>query len=551
MKSTMNISISGIAFTLESDAYDALNKYMKQIERAYNCDSASAEIISDIEARISELALSWQSEHSTIVTKECIDAIIAQMGTPEEPSASGQPTESTHIDNETTLITRRLYRNSQGSRLGGVLNGLASYFNIDVTLLRIVVSAIFVACVFIGHHQGTTLPIIIIAYVGLWMIVPMAKNARQKMEMQGQPITAETISSNIKDELNSISRNDKNEKTASIFTNLIYAIGKVIRFFFLCIASVVGITVVAMLITAIGVGCAIVFEGQESVKLFVDTNPIWATTLATLCVVIPLLFILYTIIKMFFSFKWNRWVLGSLFSLWIISWALGAYTFGTNIYDYSQPTSTTERSQYSLIGDTLTIDPTGNYTSEKFDWKAGIYRDKVRLYISENNELSKSEVKIKLRRRSSGRTTDDAINNCNSIKFDYTLTDNTLSFPSVITYKGDESQLYRGQGVVLDVEVASGTTVVVPESYYNHFRGRIFDYNDDDIEKNYNNGNIYIKQKSNQEVIDTVKTDTTQETKTINDKTETKSTTTISTEKEVVKKETVSIKDGKVVTTTK
>jgi phage shock protein C len=60
-------------------------------------------------------------------------------------------------------MTRKLYRSSRDRMLGGVAGGLAEYFEIDSTLVRI----IFVITLFIG---GTG----IIAYILLWIVVPEA-----------------------------------------------------------------------------------------------------------------------------------------------------------------------------------------------------------------------------------------------------------------------------------------------------------------------------------------------------------------------------------------
>lgn len=543
MKSTINISISGVAFTLESDAYDTLSDYMKKVERAYKSDSAASEIISDIEARVSELVLSWQSEHATIVTKECIDAIIIQMGIPEETTCA-QPTAEYAPDSEKQIVTRRLYRNAQGSRLGGVLNGFASYFDIDVTLLRILTVALFAACIFIGHHQGTTLPIIAISYIAMWMIIPVAKNARQKMEMHGQPITIETISSNIKEELNAISPNEKNEKTASIFTNLLYAIGRVIRFIFMFIAMIVGIVVFGIIISVIAVGCAIIFEGQDSIRLVIDTNPVWATILASICILVPLLLIMYTIIKMFLSLKWNNAILISLFSLWLVSWGVGAFTFASNVYDYSQRTSTEDTKRFNLQGNSLTITPSGSdyYQNHNFfDWKAGIVRDRVEFGIEENEHLSKSEIKIDVQRKSSGSTFNEAIENCKDIKFSYTLKNDTLTFPAILTYQAPESK-YRGQEIRVSVEVAPGTNVVMPEHFYNRNRWRVFD-NDGkyEVETSVTDNNVHIKSRNFQLKIDNngVKIDAG----------DSKNGASINIDS--TKVEVISIKNGKVVTTVK
>jgi phage shock protein C len=60
-------------------------------------------------------------------------------------------------------MTKKLYRSTRDRMLGGVAGGLAEYFEIDSTLIRI----LFIITLFLG---GTG----IIAYVLLWIVVPEA-----------------------------------------------------------------------------------------------------------------------------------------------------------------------------------------------------------------------------------------------------------------------------------------------------------------------------------------------------------------------------------------
>lgn len=58
-------------------------------------------------------------------------------------------------------MTKKLYRSRKDKMIGGVAGGLAEYFDIDPTLVRI----IFVVSLFIGGSG-------ILAYIILWIVVP-------------------------------------------------------------------------------------------------------------------------------------------------------------------------------------------------------------------------------------------------------------------------------------------------------------------------------------------------------------------------------------------
>ena len=66
MKEVKKCSISGIAFTLDADAYALLSRYLDSLKATYAETADGDEIVADIEARIAELILS-QQENSRVV----------------------------------------------------------------------------------------------------------------------------------------------------------------------------------------------------------------------------------------------------------------------------------------------------------------------------------------------------------------------------------------------------------------------------------------------------------------------------------------------------
>ncbi len=88
MNHTINVSIAGVAFVLDSEGYELLKDYLVRIEVAYKDDPDGAEILSDIEARVSELILNRQSS-DMIVSPELIREIIGQLGWPDGVTAQG------------------------------------------------------------------------------------------------------------------------------------------------------------------------------------------------------------------------------------------------------------------------------------------------------------------------------------------------------------------------------------------------------------------------------------------------------------------------------
>lgn len=86
---------------------------------------------------------------------------------------------------------KKMFRNPDDKVVGGVASGLAAYFGVDPTLIRI----LFVIMTFLGGSG-------LIAYIILWVITPEANTLTDRMQMQGEPVTLANIEHNIKKNLN-------------------------------------------------------------------------------------------------------------------------------------------------------------------------------------------------------------------------------------------------------------------------------------------------------------------------------------------------------------
>lgn len=182
MEKTISINLNNQNFQIEEEAYEKLSLYLENIKRHCGAGVDSAEVISDIENSIAEkLKLSLNSYKEVITTAD-VESLIKIMGTVEDfdrevgnfnPEDSGNKEETSD-----GKIKRKLYRDTDNAVIGGVAAGLGNYFNIDPVLFRI----IFCALVFAGGSA-------FIIYILLWIAMPEAKTAYQKLEMQGQAPT--------------------------------------------------------------------------------------------------------------------------------------------------------------------------------------------------------------------------------------------------------------------------------------------------------------------------------------------------------------------------
>ena len=87
---------------------------------------------------------------------------------------------------DTDTPYKKLFRDTDTGKIGGVASGLAAYLNTDVTLVRV----LLLAGLFAG---GFTF----VLYLILWAVLPEAKTVAEKMRMRGDDLTLKNFSQNI------------------------------------------------------------------------------------------------------------------------------------------------------------------------------------------------------------------------------------------------------------------------------------------------------------------------------------------------------------------
>ena len=199
MKTTENISLGGLAFTIEADAYAELNKYIEEISGCFRNDPCGSEILEDIEVRISEL-LKEKCPEGTVVSLAMVEDIKKRIGDPKElgeqeteSSSDAGHTEEPHKQARESFRDRRVYRDMDNRMLGGVCAGLGEYFNLDKVIFR-VLFLIFFVLAFIDGDEGLFM-ISFVAYLILWIAIPAARTVEQKCEMRRKPINLEGFKS--------------------------------------------------------------------------------------------------------------------------------------------------------------------------------------------------------------------------------------------------------------------------------------------------------------------------------------------------------------------
>lgn len=455
MKETLNVSISGIRFIINSDAYRILRAYLDKIEATYAKEADGKEIIADIEARIAELLLSKQSDTTKVIHREFVEDVVSRLGEPEE--VNSETTEKSEPLEQNQRFERRLYRWSDGALLGGVLNGLSAYFNIDVTALRILFVLFFALGCWVSGTLNATL---CLAYMVMWIIVPRAKTARQKMEMRGDPVTASSIENSIKEEINSVYKNPKNARVASVFSTILFIIGRIIKGIILCIAALVGITFLCLILAAF-VGFVYLLTDLPLVEMCVDTNPYIALSIALVAVSVPLLFVVYLIIKTLLNIKWKRSLIVVLFSLWAVSWLVAAVLFAKEVSRF--------RENYFEIKTTTIVNSASalyvNASTDAALFMENVLSDQcdVFYYCEADTLLTDNEYRIEVERSADGRNKSEARQRVSRIEYPLEIvTDSILIVNPKIRFNG-AGDVFANQRIQVTIFHPKGRNVIVSE----------------------------------------------------------------------------------------
>jgi len=170
MKKVININFQGRVIPIEESAFELLKAYTDSLRRCFAQEEGKDEIINDIESRIAELFGEALKKGSVCITDDQVNAIIDNMGRPEDleqgTSATGAETNSGQKITGDTISGERgkLYRDENDKIIGGVCSGLANYFKVDPSIIRVA----FVLTT-LGWGSGVLL------YVVLWAILPGSK----------------------------------------------------------------------------------------------------------------------------------------------------------------------------------------------------------------------------------------------------------------------------------------------------------------------------------------------------------------------------------------
>jgi phage shock protein PspC (stress-responsive transcriptional regulator) len=526
MNKTVNINLAGTFFHIDEDAYLKLQRYLEAIKRSFTDSQGRSEIISDIEARIAELFAERIQNEKQVVGVKLVDEVITIMGQPEDYLVDDEifEDEPQPKQRHTSRPTKKLYRDTDNSYIGGVAAGLSHYFGIESIWLRLI-------WLFLAIGSGGTF---ILIYLIFWALVPEATTTAEKLTMTGDPVNISNIEKKIKDGIDTVSEKVKNvdlkkhgEKFKEGFDNVsdnisdtvksvdfqkqgnrlksssqtfFDSIGSILMFFLKVMAKFIGIILIFTGISAlialivafftIGITDAVHFPPMNFIDAANAANiPMWLMSMLLFFAVgIPFFFVFYLGLKVLVN---NLKSIGNvakftLLGLWLMA-IIGLVITGVKqATEHAFDAKVTRKEQLDLkANDTLKLSMIGNHSyGDYFRRSDNNYRlteeDNGRTITSSDIRLVVKSTKdslatIIIEKEASGSNYNVARTRAKNISYKYVLINNELQLNAFLSTDIDNK--FSEQEVLIILYLPEGTVLYADENTYSFHRNSNY-YND-------------------------------------------------------------------------
>ena len=164
---SVTVSLNRSTLQFDDAAYARLENYLAESASLLEGDPDPQEILSDLEQAVADQCTRRLRPDQTVVTLAELVPALEEIGSVQTPTASVAPDQATHG------ASRPLQQVSEGAVISGVCQGLARYFGLNVTALRI-----FAVLLLLVTGGG-----VILVYFALMLLFPYAP-----LESGGQPL---------------------------------------------------------------------------------------------------------------------------------------------------------------------------------------------------------------------------------------------------------------------------------------------------------------------------------------------------------------------------
>ena len=510
MNKTININLGGFFFHIDEIAFQKLKRYLDAISRSLSDDpQGKNEIISDIEARISELLSEKITDARQVVNESDIDEVIKIMGQPEDyaEAEEGYANENYNYQRRTSSNGKKLFRDGDDKFLGGVASGIGHYFDVDTVWIRLA----FILLAFSGFS--------IITYIILWIVIPEAGTTAEKLQMEGEAVNIDNIEKKIREEFNNVSETIKNsasevsekikdgandvsqkvndgfkkgsenlkkggKKASSGLQDFLDTLGTIILTIFKIIGKFIGVilmfvaavTLIALIISAFSIGSLEVIGFDNDFVMyppfFYDSMmPHWLLTVCTFLVVgIPFLILFVLGLRILSSNvkQFSKATSLTLFGIWLVA-LLGLVFTGIEFGITKAATGrTTETINLTAVAnDTIILKMNKR---DDFNYSNTNYRGNIEVIYNDNEKkLSSTDVYIdveksdsnqaylEIRKYSEGRNKQKATKNAKTISYKYEINGNQISLDR--HFISEYKNAFKDEDVYIKLFIPNDVTV--------------------------------------------------------------------------------------------
>ncbi len=426
---------------------------------------------------------------------------------------------------------KRLLRDPEDKLIGGVCRGLSYYFGVNVWVPRAIFLIPFFTVVFRWSDWGafhypnffslSFSPAAALTYIILWIVLPEAKSASDRLEMKGEKVDLNSIKNNISSEMKGVGeRVNKFSKEATAFAtetgkqfgargkqfssevsqtarksgrglgNIIALLIKIFVYF------IVGVVLFAVVSALFGLGVAM-FGFLPLKKYLLDNG--WQTVFAwgtLLFIWVPVIAIVTGLIRRLAKMKGNSTILKAAFwSLWLLGLACVIGLIVSLVNDFKYRSNANEQNIVLTNAKTDKLElhaaRMGTYY-HRFDWLrmepfANIDEDTA--YVNNLHvritKASSDSFEVKLLKMSDGESRQQANELSDRIQYNINQQDSTLLLSKGIAIT--EEQKFRNQQIYVTVAVPVGKKILVDGSVAN-WDGNVHIGFDDDNWRYRDNG---------------------------------------------------------------
>jgi phage shock protein PspC (stress-responsive transcriptional regulator) len=424
-------------------------------------------------------------------------------------------------------ITKRLYRNPDGKVIAGVAGGLAAYFNIETWIPRLIFALPFILALVSGSFNilwwdndmgfiprmisGSLGSTLFVTYIILWIAVPFANTAAEKLEMKGERINLNSIRDTVKEDLESLKTRAEKfgaevKDTAQNFgrkagefgqqagqqartfaatevrpvarrtrSGIGRAIGIIFKAFFLFVAGIIALGLFAAFIGLLFGGFTIFPLKNFVLEGFWQNLLAWCSLF--LFFGVPIVALVTWLVRRIAGWRSKTHYLGYIFgSLWVIGLITTLILAGSMARSFRTRSAISEKVPFMLDGTSKIYVQTTNtnigyYGSDWYgieqddDWPVyGLNQDTLLLKTVRVNLVKSADSSYHLYKVKFGRGADPASARmmAEKIQFDIQQQDSSIILPRHFSIsRGDK---WRNQQVMVVIEIPVGKKIQMDNS---------------------------------------------------------------------------------------